>query len=61
MKNVLDESEARGDNSEFAKLIDNNINQRGDEDWQDGWIGKCIEYGPLAILCFLFVLQALSK
>lgn len=32
MKNVLDESEARGDNSEFAKMIDNNINQRGDED-----------------------------
>ena len=37
MSRVLDESEANGDNSEFAKLIDNNINQRvGDEESKRG-------------------------
>ena len=32
MKNVLDESDARGDNTEFAKMIDNSISQRGAEE-----------------------------
>ena len=32
MKNVLDESDALGDNTEFAKLIDNSISQRGAEE-----------------------------
>ena len=38
MSRVLDDSEAKGDNSEFAKLIDNNINQRaaGEEENKRG-------------------------
>ena len=35
MKNVLDESEACGDNTEFAKMIDNNINQREGDDHEN--------------------------
>ena len=37
MSRVLDDSEAKGDNTEFAKLIDNNISQRaGDEESKRG-------------------------
>ena len=37
MQRVLDDSEAKGDNTEFAKLIDNNISQRaGDEESKRG-------------------------
>ena len=32
MQRVLDDSEAKGDNTEFAKLIDNNISQRAGEE-----------------------------
>ena len=32
MKNLLDESDVRGDNTEFAKMIDNSIAQRGAEE-----------------------------
>ena len=32
MQRVLDDSEAKGDNTEFAKLIDSNISQRAGEE-----------------------------